>query len=321
MPGGRPTKLTPELEAEILELIGDYGLTYTNACRCVGIAQTTFYRWRAWGKERTSGRYWEFCEKLEGAEARFQRVHLGKIRDGALNVGVEKRTVVRRKAIINEQGETVPAPDSELWTEQTTVERPPDAKLSQWLLERKWPELFRFGLVLENALPVVVHEPEAGLGAGVTLLGGQPKPAHRFGVVLEDALAVGVHTPEVELGAGVALLGSQPKPAHRFGVVLEFRRCGCTWCGWTLRRKNGDQHRDGTNDAPSHGLAVGPASTHAPSFCPLRRLDGRKRARTTPMPASMQSRATSATQVSALSASASNAARSSAVTPKFILAG
>ena len=88
----------------------------------------------------------------------------------------------KSKAMINEAGETVPAPDSEIYTEETTtVERPPDAKLSQWLLERKWPELFRFGLVLENALPVVVHEPEAGLGAGVTLLGGQPKPAHRFG--------------------------------------------------------------------------------------------------------------------------------------------
>ena len=32
---------------------------------------------------------------------------------------------------------------SEIYTEETTtVERPPDAKLSQWLLERKWPELF-----------------------------------------------------------------------------------------------------------------------------------------------------------------------------------
>ena len=79
---------------------------------------------------------------MEGADARFQQVHLGKIRDGALNVGVEKRTVVRRKAMINEAGETVPAPDSELYTEQTTIERPPDARLSMWLLERKWPEKY-----------------------------------------------------------------------------------------------------------------------------------------------------------------------------------
>ena len=93
-------------------------------------------------QERGAGVYWEFRQKLEGAEAGFRKVHLGKIRDGALNIGVEKRTVVRRKAIINEAGETVPAPDSELYTEQTTTERPPDAKLSQWLLERKWPERY-----------------------------------------------------------------------------------------------------------------------------------------------------------------------------------
>ncbi len=142
MPGGRPTKLTPELKADILNLIGDGGLTYTDACRCVGLAETTFYKWKQRGQETGRGLYWEFIQELEGAEARFRQVHLGKIRDGALNGSVLKRTVVRRKAIINEAGETVPAPDSELYTEQTTTEQSPDAKLSQWLLERKWPELF-----------------------------------------------------------------------------------------------------------------------------------------------------------------------------------
>ncbi len=142
MPGGRPTKLTPELKADILQLIGDGGLTYTDACRCVGLAETTFYKWKQRGQETGRGLYWEFIQELEGAEARFRQVHLGKIRDAALNVSVEKRTVIRRKAIVNEAGETVPAPDSELYTEQTTTERPPDAKLSQWLLERKWPELY-----------------------------------------------------------------------------------------------------------------------------------------------------------------------------------
>ena len=103
----------------------------------------TFYKWKQRGRETGRGQFWEFIQELEGAEARFQQVHLGKIRDGALNGSVEKRTVVRRKAMINEAGETVPEPDSEIYTEETTtVERPPDAKLSQWLLERKWPELF-----------------------------------------------------------------------------------------------------------------------------------------------------------------------------------
>ena len=78
-----------------------------------------------------------------------------------------------------------------------------------------------FGLVLENALAVGVHDPEVELGTGVTLLGGQPGPAHSFGLVLENAPPVGVHDPEVELGIGVTLLGGQPGPAHSFGLVLE----------------------------------------------------------------------------------------------------
>ena len=113
-----------------------------DACRCVGITDRTFYNWKRLGQERTSGQFCQFCQELEGAEARFRLVHLGKIRDGALNGSVEKRTVVKRKAIINEQGETVPAADGEIYTEQTTIERPPDARLSMWLLERKWPEQY-----------------------------------------------------------------------------------------------------------------------------------------------------------------------------------
>ena len=62
------------------------------------------------------------------------------------------------------------------------------------------------------------------MGAGVTLLGSQPVPAHSFGLVLENAPPGGVHETEVGLGCGVTLLGSQPVPAHSFGIVLENAR-------------------------------------------------------------------------------------------------
>ena len=95
--------------------------------------------------------------------------------------------------------------------------------------------------------------PEVELGTGIALIRSEPKPAHRFGIVLENARAVGVHETEVELGAGVTLarsralhlgnqvlqlrvaqalvwnsdrlmhlLGSQPVPAHSFGMVLRY---------------------------------------------------------------------------------------------------
>ena len=74
---------------------------------------------------------------------------------------------------------------------------------------------------LRNTFAVVVPDPEIELRSGVTLVGGQPVPAHSFGLVLENALAVGVHETEVVLGSGVTLLGGQPVPAHSFGLVLE----------------------------------------------------------------------------------------------------
>ena len=77
----------------------------------------------------------------------------------------------------------------------------------------------RFGLVLENAPPVGVHDPEVGLGQSVALLGSQPVPAHRFGLVLENALALGVHETEVVLGRSVALLSVNEEPSHRCGIV------------------------------------------------------------------------------------------------------
>ena len=50
-----------------------------------------------------------------------------------------------------------------------------------------------------------MHETEVELGTGVTLLGGQPVPAHSFGLVLENAQPVDIHDPEVGLGTGVTL--------------------------------------------------------------------------------------------------------------------
>ena len=46
---GRPTKLTPELREEIVELLkaGNYIKT---ACAVVGINKTTFYQWLKKGK-------------------------------------------------------------------------------------------------------------------------------------------------------------------------------------------------------------------------------------------------------------------------------
>ena len=72
-----------------------------------------------------------------------------------------------------------------------------------------------FGLVLENAPPVGVHDPEVELRSGVTLVGGQTVPAH-------GSRAGGRRCPkqsrsQVTPGANTALVPCSPKVRHRRG--------------------------------------------------------------------------------------------------------
>ena len=66
---GRPSKLTPELEAEIVELIkvGNYVET---ACGVVGIGKTTFYEWMKKANASVRfNRYVRFRNAVEKAQA------------------------------------------------------------------------------------------------------------------------------------------------------------------------------------------------------------------------------------------------------------
>ena len=66
---GRRSKLTPQLQAELVNLIaaGNYDATAASA---VGISSSTFYRWLEQGERASSGRYREFWEAVTRARAR-----------------------------------------------------------------------------------------------------------------------------------------------------------------------------------------------------------------------------------------------------------
>ena len=80
------------------------------------------------------------------------------------------------------------------------------------------PHVRTYG-ILEDTLPVGVPDPEVELGTGVTLICGQPVPAHGIGIVFEDAPPVGVGDPEVELRIGETLVR---RPA---GTISRLRHC------------------------------------------------------------------------------------------------
>lgn len=59
MPGGRPTKRTPEIRKRLLDCVRK-GMAYSLACDASGIGETTFYEWQ---KEDP-----EFARDLKAAE-------------------------------------------------------------------------------------------------------------------------------------------------------------------------------------------------------------------------------------------------------------
>ena len=88
----------------------------------------------------------------------------------------------------------------------------------------------------------------------MALIGSQPVPAHRFGVVLENALALGVHETEDELGDGGALLSVNEEPSHRCGIVATAIRCHSFVNCLRRRDRYAEQHsqqRQDDNAAPN----------------------------------------------------------------------
>lgn len=64
----RPSKLTPETQAVIIEAIL-YGSTYRDAAESAGVDYNTFNEWRKKGEDAKSGQYHEFNEAVTVANA------------------------------------------------------------------------------------------------------------------------------------------------------------------------------------------------------------------------------------------------------------
>ena len=133
MPRGRPPKLTPEIEEIIIDLIGNEGMTYVDACRVAGISERSFQRWKARGETAISGLYWHFWQQIKRAEGEFRKFHQNRLKAAATETTTTTKKTVRSQGA---GAETV------TYQEVTTTEHPPDPKWSAWLLERKFPEQY-----------------------------------------------------------------------------------------------------------------------------------------------------------------------------------
>ena len=129
----RPSKLTPELQEQILTAIREGGCTYADACFKAGINESTFHRWKQKGQEQDRGRFREFCNELKGAEAGFRAVRLQRIVDAA------EKSQVRVRKTVRSMGDGDDAKIFQEVVEETVL---PDPRWDAWLLERKYPEMF-----------------------------------------------------------------------------------------------------------------------------------------------------------------------------------
>ena len=71
MPAGRPTKLTPEVQATICKHVAA-GVSYADAARLAGVGETTLHRWRTKGKSARSGQFCTFWVHVQAALAEFR---------------------------------------------------------------------------------------------------------------------------------------------------------------------------------------------------------------------------------------------------------
>lgn len=83
MPGGRPSKLTPEIQSRICAVLraGNYREV---ACAKAGVHYATFARWMADGKAATAGPFREFHDAVKRAEAYAEAKLLGQIRTASV---------------------------------------------------------------------------------------------------------------------------------------------------------------------------------------------------------------------------------------------
>src|SRR3990167_3122115 len=76
--GGRPSKLTPEIQAKILEFVraGNY---LHIAAVASGIGETTFRRWMEQGEAQPKGRFHTFRRSLLAAEAQAEAETIARV--------------------------------------------------------------------------------------------------------------------------------------------------------------------------------------------------------------------------------------------------
>lgn len=86
---GRPSKLTPEIQAKIVQLLAAGNFVET-VCDHVGLHKDTFYEWikrgeRGWAKDKKPVNYVDFSDAVKKAIAQVEMLTVNDVRQGVFN--------------------------------------------------------------------------------------------------------------------------------------------------------------------------------------------------------------------------------------------
>lgn len=121
---GRPTKLTPEIQERICQAIRT-GNTRKDAAAYAGVSERAMAYWQARGRRRKKGRYFQFLQALQKADADAICRNVAVIQKATQGGTVVSRKTITRKDGSVEVSETFSEPQ---WT------------AAAWWLERRRPD-------------------------------------------------------------------------------------------------------------------------------------------------------------------------------------
>lgn len=122
---GRKTKLTEQVQEKICTHIR-LGLAYERAAVCAGIAERTFWAWKARGEKAQKGIYHDFVQALKIADADAELLHIQNLTE--LAIGGRKYREFRHKRNADGSSERT----------ITTKVLLPDAESAKWILGRRF---------------------------------------------------------------------------------------------------------------------------------------------------------------------------------------
>ena len=144
---GRPTKLTPERQATIVDIVskGNYLIT---ACNLAGIDKATYLRWIERGEKESGnggGLYYDFCLAIKKAESEAETARVARITQAGIGGQLYKTITYTKKDGTEVVEETLTQPQ---WLADMTH------------LERRHPERWgrkdRSTLVVEETKQIII---------------------------------------------------------------------------------------------------------------------------------------------------------------------